>query len=52
LPKVAVVARVRVKEGRVEDYLAAFGALLEQVDKEPGTLLYLVQQSRDDRRLF
>ncbi len=52
MSRIAIVARVRVKEGRVEDYLAAFAPLLEQVDKEPGTLLYLVQQSKDDRHLF
>jgi quinol monooxygenase YgiN len=52
LSKIAIVARVRVKEGRVEDYLSAFAPLLEQVEQEPGTLLYLVQQSKDDRHLF
>jgi (4S)-4-hydroxy-5-phosphonooxypentane-2,3-dione isomerase len=50
--RIAIVARVRVKEGRVDDYLSAFASLLEQVEKEPGTLLYLVQRSKDDPHLF
>jgi quinol monooxygenase YgiN len=36
---VAIVARVTVKEGRAEEYVAAFAPLLEQAKKEPGTLL-------------
>lgn len=35
---VSIVARVTVKEGRAEDYLAAFARLLEQAVSEPGTL--------------
>jgi quinol monooxygenase YgiN len=49
---VAVTARVRVKEGRAADYLAAFGPLLEQAGTEPGTLLYTVQRSNDDPDVF
>jgi autoinducer 2-degrading protein len=52
VPQIAVAARVRVKEGRGDDYLAAFAPLLEQVDQEPGTLLYIVQQSDDDPHVF
>jgi quinol monooxygenase YgiN len=36
MAKVAVTARVRAKEGRAEELIAAFGALLEQVESEPG----------------
>jgi (4S)-4-hydroxy-5-phosphonooxypentane-2,3-dione isomerase len=50
--KVAIVARVRVKEGRVDDYLSAFAPLLEQVENEPGTLVYLLQRSNDDPNVF
>jgi (4S)-4-hydroxy-5-phosphonooxypentane-2,3-dione isomerase len=50
--RIAIVARVRVKDGRVDDYLAAFEPLLEQVEQEPGTLMYLVQRSKDDPQLF
>ena len=49
---VAIVARVRVKEGRVEDYLDALAPLLEQARKEPGTLLYAVHRSTDDPLVF
>ncbi|MGH9211306.1 MAG: putative quinol monooxygenase [Acidimicrobiales bacterium] len=52
MPPIAVVARVRVKDGRADDYLAAFEPLLEQAEKEPGTLLYAVQRSSDDPQLF
>ena len=52
MPQIAVAARVRVKEGRVDEYLAAFAPLLEQVEQEPGTLLYVVQRSEEDPRVF
>jgi autoinducer 2-degrading protein len=45
-------ARVTVKEGKADQYLAAFAPLLEQAKKEPGTLLYAVHRSRDDPQLF
>jgi quinol monooxygenase YgiN len=35
--QVAILARVTVKEGKAEQYLAAFAPLLEQARKEPGT---------------
>ena len=52
MAKVAVTARVRAKEGRAEELIAAFGALLEQAQDEPGTLLYTVNRSTDDLHLF
>jgi quinol monooxygenase YgiN len=52
VPQIAVAARVRVKQGRSDDYLAAFAPLLEQAEQEPGTLLYVVQRSTDDRHVF
>jgi (4S)-4-hydroxy-5-phosphonooxypentane-2,3-dione isomerase len=52
MSRIAITARVRVKEGRVDDYLSAFASLLTQVEKESGTLLYLVQRSNDDPRVF
>ncbi len=39
---VAIVARVTVKEGKADEYVAAFAPLLEQAKREPGTLLYAV----------
>jgi autoinducer 2-degrading protein len=52
VPQIAVDARVRVKEGRVDEYLAALAPLLEQVEQEPGTLLYVVARSEDDPHVF
>jgi (4S)-4-hydroxy-5-phosphonooxypentane-2,3-dione isomerase len=49
---VAIAARVTVKEGRADEYLAAFAPLLEQAQKEPGTLLYAVHRSHDDPHVF
>jgi quinol monooxygenase YgiN len=45
--RIAVVARVTVKEGKADEYVAAFAPLLEQAEKEPGTLLYAVHRSKD-----
>jgi (4S)-4-hydroxy-5-phosphonooxypentane-2,3-dione isomerase len=50
--QVAIVARITVKEGRTEQYLAAFTPLLEQARKEPGTLLYAIHRSKDDPQVF
>jgi autoinducer 2-degrading protein len=52
LSRVAIVARVTVKEGRAEEYIGAFAPLLEQARKEPGTLLYAIHRSKDDPHLF
>ena len=49
---VAIVARVTVKEGKAEEYVAAFTPLLEQAGKEPGTLLYALSRSKDDPHVF
>lgn len=49
---VAIVARVTIKEGKADEYLAAFAPLLEQAEKEPGTLLYAVHRSKDEPHLF
>jgi quinol monooxygenase YgiN len=49
---IAIVARVTVKEGKTGEYLAAFAPLLEQAEKEPGTLLYAVNRSKDHPQVF
>jgi (4S)-4-hydroxy-5-phosphonooxypentane-2,3-dione isomerase len=49
---VAIAARVTVKEGKADEYLAAFVPLLEQAEKEPGTLLYAVHRSKDNPHVF
>jgi autoinducer 2-degrading protein len=50
--QVAIVARVTVKEGKADEYVAAFTPLLEQAKTEPGTLLYAVHRSNDDPHVF
>jgi (4S)-4-hydroxy-5-phosphonooxypentane-2,3-dione isomerase len=50
--QIAVVAHVRVQQGKSEEFLAAFIPLLEQAQKEPGTLLYIVQRSKDEPHVF
>jgi (4S)-4-hydroxy-5-phosphonooxypentane-2,3-dione isomerase len=50
--QIAMVAHVRVREGKSDEFLAAFASLLEQAEKEPGTLVYLVQRSKDDPHVF
>lgn len=52
MSQVAIVARVTVKEGEAEQYLAAFAPLLKQAQKEPGTLLYAIHRSKDDPHVF
>ena len=52
MPQIAVLARVRAKEGKGNELIAAFQPLLEQVENEPGTLLYLMNRSKEDPDLF
>jgi autoinducer 2-degrading protein len=42
---VAVMARFRAKEGRMEELLEALRPLLDQADDEPGTLVYAMNRS-------
>lgn len=49
---IAILARVTVREGRADEYIAAFAPLLEQAEREPGTLLYAVHRSKDDPHMF
>jgi autoinducer 2-degrading protein len=49
---VALVARVTVREGKVDEYVAAFTPLFEQAEKEPGTLIYTVNRAKDDPLVF
>jgi quinol monooxygenase YgiN len=50
--EVAIVARVTVKVGKAEQYVAAFAPLLEQALTEPGTLVYVLHRSSDDPHVF
>ena len=48
MPKVALLARFKAKEGKAEELIAAFRPVLEQAEGEPGTLLYALRRSKDD----
>jgi quinol monooxygenase YgiN len=50
--QVAIVARVTVRDGKADAYVAAFAPLLEQAEQEPGTLLYAVHRSADNPNVF
>jgi autoinducer 2-degrading protein len=52
MPRVALFSRVKAKEGKAEELIAAFRPVFEQVEKEPGTLLYVLHRSRGDPGLF
>jgi (4S)-4-hydroxy-5-phosphonooxypentane-2,3-dione isomerase len=52
MPRVAVLSRVKAKEGRAEELIAAFRPVFRQVEKEPGTLVYVLHRSKDDPDLF
>src|SRR6266536_2242787 len=52
MPQVSLLAKFRVHEGKGEELIAAFRTLFEQVEKEPGTVLYVMNRAKDDPDLF
>jgi (4S)-4-hydroxy-5-phosphonooxypentane-2,3-dione isomerase len=52
MPKVSLLAKFRVKEGKGDELIAAFQSLFAQVENEPGTLLYVMNRAKDDPSLF
>jgi autoinducer 2-degrading protein len=52
MPKVALLSRFTANQGKADELIAAFRPVFEQVDKEPGTLLYVLHRSKDDPDLF
>lgn len=52
MPKVALLSRVKVKEGKGTELIAAFQPVFELVEREPGTLVYVLHRSKDDPDLF
>ncbi len=52
MPKVALLSRVKAKEGKGGELIAAFRPVFELVDNEAGTLLYVLHRSKDDPDLF
>jgi quinol monooxygenase YgiN len=49
---VAVMARFRAKEGRMEELQEALRPLLDQADDEPGTLVYAMNRSTKEPDLL
>ena len=52
MPKVALLSRVKAKEGKGEELIAAFQPVFGLVGKEHGTLRYVLHRSGDDPDLF
>jgi len=49
MPKVALVARFTAKEGKVEELMAAFGSLFDQVEKESDAAVRTAPLQRSPR---
>jgi (4S)-4-hydroxy-5-phosphonooxypentane-2,3-dione isomerase len=52
MPKVSLLAKFRVKEGKGDELIAAFQSLFAQVENEPGTLLYVMNRAKADPSQF
>jgi (4S)-4-hydroxy-5-phosphonooxypentane-2,3-dione isomerase len=52
VPKVSMLAKLKSKEGKGDELIAAFEQIFEQVGKEPGTLLYALNRAKDDPDVF
>ena len=52
MPTVALLSRVKAKDGKGEELIAAFQPAFELAGKEPGTLHYVLHRPRDDPDLF
>lgn len=52
MAQVALLSRVRAKEGRGEELVAAFRPVFEAAEREPGTLVYVLNRSNDDPDVF
>jgi (4S)-4-hydroxy-5-phosphonooxypentane-2,3-dione isomerase len=52
MPKVSFLAKLRVKEGKGDELIAAFEPIFEQVGQEDGTLLYALSRATDDPDVF
>jgi autoinducer 2-degrading protein len=52
MSKVALLSRVRAREGKGEELIHAFQPVFELAEKEPGTLLYILHRAKGDPDLF
>jgi autoinducer 2-degrading protein len=52
MSKVAVLARLKAKEGKGDELIAALRPVMDAAEKEPGTLLYILHRAKDDPDMF
>jgi (4S)-4-hydroxy-5-phosphonooxypentane-2,3-dione isomerase len=52
MPQVALLARVRAKQGQGAELIVAFRPVFELAEQEPGTLVYALNRSADDPDVF
>jgi (4S)-4-hydroxy-5-phosphonooxypentane-2,3-dione isomerase len=52
MSQVSLFARFTAKEGKGDEIVAAFEPIIDQVRNEPGTLLYLINRSKEDPDVF
>ena len=48
MSKTAVLAKLPIKDGEKDTFLAAFDAMVDQVGDEPGTEIYILNWGRKD----
>jgi quinol monooxygenase YgiN len=48
MSKIAVLARITAKDGRVGELTKALQGMMDAVEREPGTLVYALHQVSDD----
>ena len=52
MAKISMLAKLRVKEGKGDELIAAFAPIFDQVEREPGTELYALNRAKDDPDVF
>ncbi len=52
MAKVSMLAKLRVHAGKGDELVAAFAVIFEQVEREPGTELYVLNRAKDDPDVF
>ncbi|MFJ9364517.1 putative quinol monooxygenase [Nocardia sp. NPDC101769] len=52
MAQVALLTRIRVREGKAGEFLQSFQEVFTQAEKEPGTVLYVLNRAQDDPELF
>jgi quinol monooxygenase YgiN len=50
--KIALFGTMTAHEGKGDELAAAFAGLFEQVEREPGTEVYVLHRSQDDPNVF